>query len=268
MNLGRTTTLEIRTGEGVSFALPLASPIVRCLAWLIDLVVIGCLTIAVAVTLNLLASLLVWIPVLSRAILDFAGAIQVILGFVISVFYSIVLEWFWRGQTVGKRTLGLRVMDERGLSLSFRQIVLRNLFRIIDILPSAFYLTGGMSCLLTKRCQRLGDLAAGTLVIRRRNLEEPEIEQILSDEVNSFRSYPHLESRLRQRVTPDEARIALDALIRRGELESGRRLTVFEALANHFRGHIEFPEEAVIGLSDEQYVRNVVDTLFRKTVVL
>ena len=268
MSLGKTTTLEIRTGEGVSFSLPLASPIVRCLAWLVDLMVVGCLAVAVAVTLSFLASIFAAIPVISQAITDFAGAIQVILGFVISVFYAIVLEWFWRGQTVGKRMLGLRVMDERGLTLSFRQIVLRNLFRIIDVLPSAFYLVGGVSCLLTKRCQRLGDLAAGTLVIRRRKLEEPEIDQIFSDDENSFRSYPHLEARLRQRISPEEAQIALDALLRRGELDSGRRLEVFEALADHFRGYIEFPEEAVIGLSDEQYVRNVVDTLFRKTVTV
>jgi hypothetical protein len=81
---------------------------------------------------------------------------------------------------------------------------------------------------------------------------------------NSFAAKPHLESRLRQQVTPDEARIALDAVVRRNELEPKARLQLFEELANYFREMAEFPEDITIGLSDEQYVRNVVETLFRQ----
>ncbi len=67
-------------------------------------------------------------------------------------------------------------------------IVLRNLFRVVDSLPM-FYLVGGMSCLLSARAQRLGDLAAGTLVVRRKEIAEPAIDELLGDDVNSFKEY-------------------------------------------------------------------------------
>ncbi len=269
MSLGKTASLEIRTPEGVSFALPLASPISRAVSWMLDGFVIMAITMAVSMLLNLLATAFIGVPGLSQFIFDFAQAIRIFLGFVVSIFYAIVLEWLWNGRTVGKRLLGLQVVDERGLNLSLRQIMIRNFFRIVDIMPSMFYLVGATACLFTKRCQRLGDIAAGTLVIRQVKLPEPAIDQVLSRTgYNSFAEWPHLEARLRQRATPEEAQIAFDSLLRRDELEPGSRLKVFARLADHFRSFAEFPEEATLGLSDEQYVRNVVDTLYRKSVVV
>ena len=58
--------------------------------------------------------------------------------FVMSIGYAIVLEWRWRGQTIGKRLLGLRVMDVQGLRLQSAQIALRNLLRVVDIAAAAF----------------------------------------------------------------------------------------------------------------------------------
>ncbi len=101
--------------------------------------------------------------------LSAAGSPQralVILGyFVVQVGYGIACEWLWRGQTVGKRLLRLRVMDAQGLHLQFSQVALRNLLRFVDSLP-AFYLVGGLVSLLNSRAQRLGDFVANTIVIR------------------------------------------------------------------------------------------------------
>ena len=69
--------------------------------------------------------------------------------------------------------------------------------------------------------------------------------------------------RLRQRASPAEAAVALQALVRRGPLEPGARLELFRRLADHFRTLVEFPAADVEGLSDEQYVRNVVDILYK-----
>ena len=264
MSLGKTASLEIRTPEGVSFTLPIASPATRAFAWMLDGFVIFGIMKAVSAALGALATATIVIPIIGDAVLDFASAVQILMGFLVSVFYGIFLEWVWRGQTVGKRVMRLQVVDERGLTLGFRQIVLRNLFRIVDILPTLFYFVGGVSCLLSARCQRLGDIAAGTLVIRRPKLEEPAIDQILGGGLNSFTAYPHLEARLRQKTSPAEAQLALDALIRRDEMDAAHRLRVFAGLAEHFRGYVDFPEEITHGLSDEQYLRNTVDTLFRK----
>src|SRR5690606_27961498 len=137
--------------------------------------------------------------------------------------------------------------------LSFKQVVIRNLFRFLDILPSLFYLLGGIACFVTPRCQRLGDIAAGTLVVRETQARPLQLEGTLTTDSRAFADYPHLEARLRQKTSPEEARIAFDAVVRRDELHPESRLTLFAQLADHFREIQDFPEEATIGLSNEQY---------------
>jgi hypothetical protein len=182
---------------------------------------------------------------------------------VISIGYGILTEWYWRGQTIGKRFMRLRVMDERGLRLHFSQIVIRNLLRVVDILP-AFYLVGGTACLVSRRSQRLGDFAANTIVVRHPRIEEPDLEKLVSDKYNSLRTQPHIEARLRQLVTPQEAGLAVQALLRRDEIEDDARVELFRELAAHFKERVRFPDHLTEGLSDEQMVRNVVDSLYRR----
>ena len=252
MREGRTNTLVIRTPEGISFSLLLAGPVTRFFAWAIDLACIA----AVAFILSFLHAL---VGLVSR---DIGVAVATLLYFGVSIGYGILTEWYWRGQTLGKRILKLRVVDEQGLRLQFSQIAIRNLLRFVDALP-LFYLVGGLACLISRRVQRLGDYAANTVVIRSRPSVEYDLEEIASGKYNSFRDHPHIEARLRQRVSPDEAALAVQALQRRNELESDARVALFRHFADHFRALIVFPEEATFGLTDEQYVRNVVDSLFR-----
>jgi len=250
--MSKTNTLLIKTPEGILFSQLLAGPVTRFTAWIIDFTCILVITSAIGVVIGLL----------SIVSLGVAQAIQMILFFAISVCYSMILEWYWRGQTIGKRLLRLRVVDAQGLRLQFSQIVIRNLLRVIDALPM-FYLVGGVASLLSRRAQRLGDFAANTVVIRNPKLAEPDLEQLLSGKYNSFREYPHLEARLRQRVSAAEAGLALQSLLRRDELEPQARVELFAEIAAHFRGKTEFPSEVTDGITDEQYVRNVVDVLYR-----
>jgi uncharacterized RDD family membrane protein YckC len=247
-----SSELKIRTPEGVIFSYRLAGPITRALAWGIDFVVIMMLMNGVQ---KAIAMLQLFSP-------DFAGAVAVLLFFGLNVGYGILLEWLWRGQTLGKRVLNLRVLDATGLRLQFHQCLLRNLLRVVDCLP-AFYLVGGLTSLLNRRAQRLGDLAAGTVVIHTPQHAEPNLEQLLAGKFNSLRNSPHLAARLRQRVSPDEARLALTALLRRESYDADARIALFAELAAHFKGLVAFPAEDVDALPDEQYVRNVVDILFR-----
>jgi hypothetical protein len=180
----------------------------------------------------------------------------------VQIGYALACEWWWRGQTLGKRILRLRVVDATGLRLQFSQVVIRNLLRFVDSLP-AFYLVGGLAALLNARSQRLGDLAANTVVIRTPQITAPDLEQILAGKFNSLRLHPHLEARLRQKIAPTEAGLALQALVRREEFAPEARVKLFARLAEHYRGLVEFPADTVEGITDEQYVRNVVDTLFR-----
>jgi hypothetical protein len=193
---------------------------------------------------------------------DFAAAIRTILYFLVSVGYSMTLEWFWRGQTFGKRLMRLRVVDAEGMRLEFSQVAVRNLLRVVDALP-AFYLVGGIAALISRKGQRLGDLAANTVVIRLPRLTQPDLEQLLADKFNSLRVHPHLAARLRQRVAPDEAAMLLQAIVRRDEFDPAARIQLFEQLATHLKKKVEFPEDATEGITDEQYVRNVVDIVYR-----
>lgn len=92
-------------------------------------------------------------------------AVLLILGFAILYGYFIFFENIWNGQTPGKRFLHLRVVGENGSPVTFLAVLIRNLIRIFDVLPSG-YAVGIAAVLLSKKNQRLGDLAAGTLVIR------------------------------------------------------------------------------------------------------
>jgi len=234
------------------FSLQLAGPITRFLAWSVDFATI----MVVTSVLNTCFAILGIISV------DLAYAIGIVTFFVISIGYGIFFEWYWQGQTLGKKLLRLRVMDEQALQLQFSQIVIRNLLRAVDSLPG-LYLVGGLICLISKRAQRLGDFAANTIVVWNPRILEPDLDQILEGKYNSFRDYPHIEARLRQRVSPPEAQIALQALLRRDELEPNARVELFHDVASYFKNVVEFPQEATDGISDEQYVRNVVDALYR-----
>jgi hypothetical protein len=72
---------------------------------------------------------------------------------------------------------------------------------------------------------------------------------------------------LRQKVRPEMGSLALEALLRRDEMEPGARLELFGEMAGYFRGLVEYPPEVVEQMSDEQYVRNVVEILFRSQEV-
>lgn len=248
----RVNQLQIRTPEGILFSFLLASPITRFLAVSIDLASV----IAIVSALRIASSLL---GILHP---DFATAVQVIAYFAVSIGYGIFTEWSWRGQTLGKRLLRLRVLDERGLNLQFSQIVIRNLLRSIDMLPG-FYAVGGAVCLLSRHAQRLGDIAANTIVVRNPLITQPDLDRLLPDRWNSLRAYPHLAARLRQRATPRTVALIVEAILRRQDFDPPERLRLFHELAQHFKTVVPYPAEATEGLTDEQYVRNVADVIFR-----
>ena len=250
MSKGRSNSLVVRTPEGIEFSILLAGPVARMLAWAID---ICCISLAT----GLCAGLLRLFSILSQ---DFGLALVTLAGYLISVGYGIGCEWFWRGQTLGKRLLRLRVTDEQGLRLQFSQVVIRNLLRVVDSLP-LLYLVGGVACLVSGKSQRLGDIAASTVVVRTPELSLPELERLPDDKFNSLAEHPQLAARLRQKVGRDELAIALGALLRREELEPAARVELFGELADYFRSLVRFPRESLDGVSDERYVRNVVDVV-------
>jgi uncharacterized RDD family membrane protein YckC len=251
MKSQRPSRLSIETPEGVVFSFELATPVTRALAWTVDTAAItagGILASEVA-------------KLVSKASPDVASAVSVVGYFLVSTLYAIVLEWRWRGQTIGKRLFGLRVIDVHGLRLQLPQIALRNLLRMVDMLPF-FYLVGGLTAVFSRNAQRLGDMAASTIVTRERREEMPDLERIAPAKYNSLLSQPHLAARLRSLVSPEAAALAVRAVTLRDGYDARARVAMFRDLAAHFRSLVEFPEEAVENLTDEQYVRSVLRVIY------
>lgn len=142
------TLRRIETPEGVDVALSLAGPAPRASAWLIDLLIRGAL----------------YMVLTPLAALAGVGAGLMLLGlFLVEWFYPVLFE-VWRGATPGKRALGLRVVHDDGTPVGPSASLLRNLLRVVDFLPMLYGL-GLVSMVLDRDFRRLGDIAAGTLVI-------------------------------------------------------------------------------------------------------
>jgi uncharacterized RDD family membrane protein YckC len=245
------STLAIETPEGITFSFDLATPVTRSLAWAVDAAASGALTYAGS---RLSQAIGIWSA-------DWANALSMASYFVLSLVYAMALEWRWRGQTIGKRLFGLRVMDARGLQLRFAQVALRNLVRAADMLPIT-YLVGGVVALLSRHGQRLGDLAANTVVVRDRRAELPDMEKMAPARYNSLLGYPNLTARLRSLTDPEAAALAIRALAHRDGFDPLARIEVFRDLADYFRTLVRFPESAIEGLTDEQYVRSVLGAIY------
>lgn len=93
-------------------------------------------------------------------------------------FYHPILEILMKGRTPGKRMAGVRIVTADGSVPSVGAILVRNLFRLIDSLPQ-FYLVGLITCGITAKQVRLGDMAAGTLLIYEKKATEKQLEQML-----------------------------------------------------------------------------------------
>jgi uncharacterized RDD family membrane protein YckC len=243
--------LIVRTAEGIVFAHRLGGPIARFLSLLIDFVVVG-------VGTCLLSMAIAPLMILNN---DVAAGVHIVVGMVLGYAYWVVCEGAFRGQTLGKRMLRLRVLDAEGLPLCWSQVLIRNLLRAVDMLP-AFYLVGGAAMLLSRRCQRLGDLAAGTIVVSEAKPVVPPFDRLERPRYNTLRDHPRHAMRLRQTITPEEAALAVRMLVRRDTFEDQARLACFSAMSAHMRARVELPEDALVGISDEQFVRNVVDIVY------
>ena len=243
---------SIHTPEGVMFRLYPAGLARRMSAFVIDMLMIS----TVIGIVNQLA------PLFSMFNLKIAFGLMVLLDFLIGLAYWLGSEWIWNGRTVGKRLFGLRVVDANGLKLMPQQIAVRNLFRTVDILP-VFYAVGSLCCFCDRRVRRLGDIAAGTIVVREIKPEKPDLRSVLSGKYNSLREYPLEAARMRDKTTPEESMLLFEALRRRNHMDPEDRCRVYAELAKHFRQKVKFPEAALDGMSDEKLLVNITDLIYR-----
>ncbi len=166
---------------------------------------------------------------------NWLGAIGGILVFALFWGYYMVFEVTSNGQTLGKRALGLRVIKDGGYPIGFADSAIRNLVRVVDFLPF-FYGAGLLTMLINGNWQRLGDLAAGTLVVKteRTNLKPTGgIPKMYGPVINIPREEFNYAGWIRpELVTEPEVGIIREYLTRRGTLPKPRRSQLARTIAS------------------------------------
>jgi len=229
LDLPLDTTVRLITPERIAFNHVVAGPFRRSIAYLIDLVVMGLLSLAV-----LVVALIIALGAPSGLGLYFVALFGLQFG------YGAFCEGLFNGQTVGKWLLGIRVVSVEGLSITGAQAFLRNLLWAFDGLAPFAYLPAILCMMLTSRFQRLGDLAAGTMVVvedrpRRGGvirIEEPAVQALL----------PHLPARIE--AGPELARALSDYVKHRSRFSPERREEMARHLADAARIKYELPAQA------------------------
>ena len=160
------TTYQVETPENVDLIGKAAGPVVRICAYLIDFAI---------------RSLVVTVFVVTMLILGQAGiGIFFIVTFLLEWFYPIFFELVNNGQTPGKKIFGITVVHEDQTPINFSSSLTRNLLRAADFLPS-FYVFGLVTMVSNDKFKRLGDLAAGTIVIyQEKNSKKLNIPKVQS----------------------------------------------------------------------------------------
>ena len=161
--------LNIDTPELVDIQLPLAGIGSRFIALLVDYLIWFA---AFLLLVFLAATLLPGIKAFSKISAQWAVAIVIFIIFLFNWGYFTLFEAFWNGRTPGKRVARIRVIQRSGRAIGLFESMARNLVRYVDQFPF-FYAVGVITMFVTKQHQRLGDLAAGTLVVRDREQEAP-----------------------------------------------------------------------------------------------
>ena len=160
-----------------------------------------------------------WLGIRFSTLDSWVIAIFVLLGFLIFWFYYVFFETKWNGQTPGKKSVGIRVIRDGGYPVDFRSALIRNLVRFIDFFPPGTYAVGILSIFLSSHHKRLGDYAAGTIVIKERGKEDavptvvrPRAQPVLLDDSMTVNI---------SRLTVDDYRAVRHFLERRSELALG-----------------------------------------------
>lgn len=230
--------LTIDTPEGVPLELTLAGVGSRFTAALVDYAIQAVILVALLLVLGYG----VGVSPTSGSL----GAAVWLLGFFLVFWgYNVGFEVLNSGRTPGKALNRIRVVLESGAPVTFGPSAVRNVIRIIDILPAA-YLVGMTSILVTRRNQRLGDLAGGTLVVRERKTLPPEMLVSPSIQVPAWDT---------SAVGAEDLATVVAFLGRSSELPSGARIQLAAELAGRLRPKIG---GAVAPESDEMFLMRLV----------
>lgn len=246
---------NLRTPEQIDLEYDLAGLGSRFLAIMIDSVIQFAVILAVAIVFGFGAA------VLGRAFREIIAdlpsvaiivgiAVGVLLIFAVTWGYFILFELVWNGQTPGKRAVGIRVLTVRGEPVTLVHSLVRNLVRIVDMLPTS-YTIGVVCMLISKRSQRLGDIAAGTVVVRERKESVPRTLAPLDPALA-------LPPQLASVFTREDVLLARDLLLRSAELPADQNMQLRRQVVATLLGRLAAAgQPAPSDLTDEHLLLGV-----------
>jgi uncharacterized RDD family membrane protein YckC len=250
--------LSIETPENVAFGYKVAGIGSRFLAALVDTLIIFVLQVIALLALILFARLF-FIDRLDaeNPVIAWLVAIFGLISFAFFWGYYILFEMLWNGQSPGKRWVGLRVIRADGTPITLAESTIRNLVRLVDFLP-AYYGVGVVTMFINEQSRRLGDLAAGTLVVHDRaaiTLDsltvKPSSIGIPGSATSAVAATLPVE-----RLTGNEIEMAEDFLRRRHELANRSILArrILQALLEK----MDVPASQVSGWQEESLIAEIV----------
>lgn len=230
-----TNHYAIQTPEQISVSFDVAGIGSRFLALLIDTMIQGAALILGAIVIGLLSA--AGVLTRSRNLAGIAIGLFIIIAFLLFYAYFVLFEIFWNGQTPGKRVIGIRVIKDSGRRLSAVESIGRNLLRIVDQLPG-FYAIGILCAVLNKQNKRLGDIVAGSVVVREAALrtahpiwQEPSADALPLAPMGA------------ERLTPDDVVLIEAFLQRRHDLEPEVRYRMAAEVLRRLEGKLTIHNE-------------------------
>jgi uncharacterized RDD family membrane protein YckC len=240
--------LLIQSVEGMDYQLEIAGMGARSYAFIIDWHIRVLLAITWVAVLGL--AFYSWDDLSNMFELGSSSAAMILLlpALVIYFLYHPILEILMAGRTPGKRMTGVRLVDLHGHTPGIGALLLRNVFRLIDCLP-AFYFLGLASVALTRKQLRIGDLAAGLVLVYDNATPSDSLQQIATLTLDA-------------RLNGEDQSLLLDLLKRWNELSQEKRSLFAQQFLRRI-GH-PIPEESG-RRTQEQALKHALNSLLRKS---
>lgn len=229
------TIYKVETPEGVNLIFRPASPIIRSLALLCDILMQA---------LILLILSLIFLVFFINSTYNYGRYIiglLIIIVFIIYWWYFVLFEVLGNGQSIGKRIFRIRVIHDDGTPITWSASLLRNLLRAVDMLPAMLYGLGLTACLTSEGFKRLGDIAAGTLVVY---LDPPSAIKPSQT--------AHTENPAPVSLSEEEQKTIVNFAERKNMLSNSRRLELASILAASFNQDSQVTEQMLYQIA--QYI--------------
>jgi uncharacterized RDD family membrane protein YckC len=240
-------TLDIQTPENVAFGYQVAGLGSRFIATLLDTLIVVLLQVVIVLVAALIIASL---GPLGDQLETWVFAI---FGLILSIFYwgyYVFFEMLWNGQSPGKRWVGLRVIRADGTPITLSESFIRNLARLVDFLPAA-YGVGVITMFIDKQSRRLGDLAAGTLVVQDRapiSIQSLSVKRTVDLGMQGL-TRVSLDGFPIERLTNNDLGLIEDFLLRRDQLTHRAALAI--QILNTLHQHLGLPLPAINRLEAE-----------------